>query len=106
MSAPALTALVQAQSSRAQALAGLRELSTFLSSHPDLPVPRELVTLLAPSSDEEGRAQIALAATELGVRVKHAPNGTLRAERAFGPVRYAVVYMPMLLSHAPIGGVK
>lgn len=94
------------EASHTQALAAMRELSTFLSVHGELPVPRELVMVLTPASDEEGRRLIAAAASELGVKVKHAPNGTLRAERAFGPVRYAVVYMPMLLTPAPIGGVK
>lgn len=106
MTAPTLAAANSAQPSPTQSLAGIRELSTFLSAHGGLPVPRELVTVLAPTSDEEGRALIAAAASELGVKVKHAPNGTLRAERAFGPIRYAVVYMPMLLTAAPIGGVK
>lgn len=106
MTAPTIPAVRPVEASPTQALAGMRELSTFLCAHGQLPVPRELVTLLTPASDEEGRALIARAATELGVRVKHARNGTLRAERAFGPIRYAVVYMPMLLTYAPIGGVK
>ncbi|MBS2962624.1 hypothetical protein KGA66_06165 [Actinocrinis puniceicyclus] len=90
--------------SHAQALEGLRELAAFLDGHGQLPLPREITVVLAPVDDADGRRAIARAARELGVQVKNAPNGTLRAERAFGPVRYAVVYMPMLI--APAGGAR
>lgn len=101
-----LPTLIPVDGDRIPALVGITKLAAFLGDHPELPVPREITVVLAPSSATEGERLIRRAARELGVLIKTAPNGTQRAERAFGPLRYAVVYMPMLTAVTPIGGAR
>lgn len=80
---------------RAEFVAGLRALATFIESHPDLPVPpdADVSPYLGELGDAEKRAEVDRIAAVLGVEATVSPYvaGHYKAQRRFGPVAYSAV---------------
>lgn len=79
---------------RHDTLAGLRELLDMLAGHMGLPVPTTITVDVHADNDLDGFELVARAAHHLDVAVLSSPSGVQRAARDFGPVTYAVVYIP------------
>jgi hypothetical protein len=80
-------------SDRRQAfITGLRDLASYLASHPAVPVPRygTEILLSVNSTDDGGCAQVDRFARQLGVTPEDelAYTGHYSAARSFGPVGY------------------
>jgi hypothetical protein len=84
---------------RLRFITALRELASFLDGHPAVPVPAlgAEITLHANSTDDGGKAQVSHIACTLGATITDETTigGHYRATRQFGPIRYAVVSIPM-----------
>ncbi len=72
-------------------IAGLRDLATYLESHPDVPAPLNLDAMVFPDRDSDSAmcAEIERIAKIIGASVTD--DGHYRASRSFGPVTYSVV---------------
>jgi hypothetical protein len=93
---------------RTEFITGLRDLATYLETHPGVPVPAfgTSIDLHAAATDDGGRGQVAHIAAQLGTTVTDDTRrgGHLTATRQFGPVAYTVVSIPatvMAAHHAP-----
>jgi hypothetical protein len=73
-------------------ITGLRDLASYLASHPAVPVPRygTEINLPASSTDDGGCAQVDHFARQLGITVHDelGSSGHYSAARSFGPVGY------------------
>jgi hypothetical protein len=73
-------------------ITGLRDLASYLASHPTVPVPPygTEILLSASSTDDGGCAQVDRFARQLGVTPEDdlASSGHYAAARSFGPVGY------------------
>lgn len=79
-------------------VAGLRELATFIETHPDLPLPSSAASEVGPyptGTDAERREVIERAAHVLDVEPVHRGGGHYVAVRTFGPVAYRAVAVPV-----------
>jgi hypothetical protein len=88
-------------------ITGLRDLASYLASHPAVPVPRHGIEILlsANSTDDGGCAQVDQFARQFGVTPHDdtASSGHYAAARSFGPVGYrmtAISDHAMALYHA------
>ncbi|WP_320773562.1 hypothetical protein [Streptomyces sp. CRN 30] len=81
---------------RAAFLAGLRELTDFLTAHPAAVVPRHMsVVVLVDAPDPAARQRgVQSVAAPLGVPTEDIGRGYYDARRDFGPVSYGVVGIP------------
>lgn len=72
-------------------IAGLRDLATYLESHPDVPAPFNLDAMVFPDRDSDSAmcAEIDRIAKIIGASVTD--DGHYRTSRSFGPVTYSVV---------------
>jgi hypothetical protein len=81
-------------------ITGLRDLASYLASHPAVPVPGNGAEIYLPAylTEHGGRAQVDQFAGQTGVTVTDntAHDGHYEASRFFGPVRYRMI----ALSHA------
>lgn len=81
---------------RAAFLAGLRELVDFLTTHPDVVVPRHAsLVVLVDATDSAARLDgVKSVAAPLGVSAEDIGRGYFGARRDFGPITYGVVGVP------------
>ena len=80
---------------RAALIDGLRELASYLESHPNIPAPSSPVVYTFP---EGGwplmRAQVDSIAVRFGVTPHSTAGGHYVAVRSFGPIQYRAVAIP------------
>ena len=85
-------------SARAAFTTGLRDLATYLETHPGVPVPSlgANISLHVAATEDGGRGQVAHIAAQLAATVTDETRhgGHLTATRLFGPVSYTVVSIP------------
>ena len=83
---------------REQFITGLRELATYLGSHPAMPVPTcgTDITVHTDHTEDGGCGQVAHIAAMLGAAVTDDTRngGHVTATRMFGPIGYTVVSIP------------
>ncbi|MEV7077644.1 hypothetical protein AB0N88_03660 [Streptomyces sp. NPDC093516] len=81
---------------RAAFLAGLRELTDFLTANPTVLVPRRPSFAVLVDADDSAarRAGVESAASALGVPVADIGLGYFDARREFGPISYLVLGVP------------
>jgi hypothetical protein len=78
-------------------ISGLRELTDFLESNPDVPAPAYTDVPVFPpfSSDAEKRREIDVIASRIGsAAVTYSSYCHYQTSRRFGPVRYRAVAIP------------
>lgn len=77
-------------------IAGLRELTDFLTANPGVIVPRNpSFAVLVDATDASVRKEVAnCVAAPLGVLVDDLGEGYFKARRHFGPIAYCVVAIP------------
>lgn len=78
---------------RAELIAGLRDVATFLERSPDVPAPRWADVMVFPRNETaaEDRAEIDVIAARIGVETHHNGRGHYTASLFFGPVEYRVI---------------
>jgi hypothetical protein len=81
---------------RVALISGLRGLSDYLESNPEVPAPSySTVYMFPPETDwTEMRTEIDAIAVRLGVTASETPCGHYVATRSFGPVEYRAVAIP------------
>lgn len=81
---------------RAALIAGLRGLSDYLESNPEVPAPKYSNVLAFPLDDDwaKMRAEIDTVAALLGVVACETNGGHYFATRSFGPIEYRAVAIP------------
>ena len=85
-------------SDRDDLIRGLRALADFLSEHPEVPSPRWADLMVFPDgSDSEIQAEVDEIAAKIGTAITDATHsgGHYSASRAFGPVHYKAVAIPI-----------
>jgi hypothetical protein len=84
---------------RASLIAGLRALAGFLEERPDVPAPRWADVMVFPpdSTDAEAQMEVATIAALIGSAVNDetASGGHCTTSRAFGPVEYRAIAIPL-----------
>ena len=83
---------------RAQLIAGLRDLADYLAANPTIPIPRygDQITVNVNSTEDGGCVQVRQAARLLAAAVTDQTRGGghFYTERSFGPLTYRVVAIP------------
>lgn len=79
---------------RAELIAGLRELANFLEQHPDAPIPPQPTMSWAYLGDNDaaGVAYVRGVAAALGVEPWIGSSKSTEALRRFGPIQYGASY--------------
>lgn len=84
---------------RGSLIAGLRALAEFLEECPDVPAPRWADVLVFPpgSTDTQAQTEVAAIAALIGsvVSDETESGGHYTTSRAFGPVQYRAVAIPL-----------
>lgn len=99
------TAELRRLATRAKFIDGLRELTDYLASHPNVPTPGfppMLHAYVTADSDDAGRDAIYVAAAALDIQPQVTNRGAHVASRIFGSVHYEVVFTPHLPEPAPV----
>lgn len=80
---------------RNEFITGLGELLTYLTTHPEVPVPDKwtstTISVHVDGTEEQQRAQINHIAQLLDAPVNDRQNGQIITERTFGPITYGAV---------------